>query len=509
MHDWAARIPLALCVIALCWVTARFGAWAFSPQAGLYAGLALATCAGLFLFTRVLIPDAILALAVTVALWSFLRALEEDEARSRFWSVILATTIAAGLLLKGLLALIVIGGGAFFYLVFTRQLLSARIWRRLHPFQTVMIVLLIAAPWHVMATLRNPPYLDFALHSERGTYRGFFWFFFINEHVLRFLNLRYPRDYDTVPRVYFWLFHLIWLLPWSVFIPAALRLNYTPNDRAGRVRLLALCWTGVLLVFFSFSTTQEYYSLPCYPALALLLGSALAGGGRAVRIGIKTAGAVALAAAIAVALLLYAARSYSTPGDITAALTANPEAYTLSLGHMQDLTLRAFAYLRFPMILAGTAFLLGAAGAWRSSGQPAILALALMMVVFAHAARLALVTFDPYLSSKILADALLRAPPGDLIADDEYYAFSSVFFYANRSGLLLNGRRNNLEYGSNAPGAPAVFLDDAGWARRWAGPGRCYLLIAASSVPRLARITGRPALRLVVESGGKYLFTNK
>lgn len=509
VHDWAARIPLALCVIALCWVTARFGAWAFSPQAGLYAGLALATCAGLFLFTRVLIPDAILALAVTVALWSFLRALEEDEARSRFWSVILATTIAAGLLLKGLLALIVIGGGAFFYLVFTRQLLSARIWRRLHPFQTVMIVLLIAAPWHVMATLRNPPYLDFALHSERGTYRGFFWFFFINEHVLRFLNLRYPRDYDTVPRVYFWLFHLIWLLPWSVFIPAALRLNYTPNDRAGRVRLLALCWTGVLLVFFSFSTTQEYYSLPCYPALALLLGSALAGGGRAVRIGIKTAGAVALAAAIAVALLLYAARSYSTPGDITAALTANPEAYTLSLGHMQDLTLRAFAYLRFPMILAGTAFLLGAAGAWRSSGQPAILALALMMVVFAHAARLALVTFDPYLSSKILADALLRAPAGDLIADDEYYAFSSVFFYANRSGLLLNGRRNNLEYGSNAPGAPAVFLDDAGWARRWAGPGRCYLLIAASSVPRLARITGRPALRLVVESGGKYLFTNK
>jgi hypothetical protein len=132
-----------------------------------------------------------------------------------------------------------------------------------------------------------------------------------------------------------------------------------------------------------------------------------------------------------------------------------------------------------------------------------------MMVIFAHAARLALVKFDPYLSSRPLAEALLRAPPGELIADDEYYAFSSVFFYTNRRGLLLNGRRNNVEYGSYAPGAPAIFLDDAEWARRWSSPARYYLLIAASSVPRLERVTGRPALHVVMESGGKYLFTNK
>ena len=59
----------------------------------------------------------------------------------------------------------------------------------------------IAAPWHVLATLRNPPYFDFTMHSGPGQYHGFFWFYFINEHVLRFLNLRYPRDYKTVPRL--------------------------------------------------------------------------------------------------------------------------------------------------------------------------------------------------------------------------------------------------------------------------------------------------------------------
>src|SRR5438067_12382260 len=56
VHDWAARLPLALIVVALCWITARFGAWAFGNQAGLFAGLVLSTCVGLFLFTRILIP---------------------------------------------------------------------------------------------------------------------------------------------------------------------------------------------------------------------------------------------------------------------------------------------------------------------------------------------------------------------------------------------------------------------------------------------------------------------
>ena len=52
------------------------------------------------------------------------------------------------------------------------------------------------------------------------------------------------------------------------------------------------------------------------------------------------------------------------PGDISRALTQNPELYTLSLGHMTDLTLRAFAYLRSPLALAGVAFLVGAAEAF-------------------------------------------------------------------------------------------------------------------------------------------------
>src|SRR5437899_3019547 len=83
VRDWAARLPLALAVVVLCWTTMRFGIWAFGRGAGFYSGLVLSTSVGLFLFTRIIIPDAMLTLAITVALWSFLRALDDGEVHPR------------------------------------------------------------------------------------------------------------------------------------------------------------------------------------------------------------------------------------------------------------------------------------------------------------------------------------------------------------------------------------------------------------------------------------------
>jgi len=513
VHDWAARIPIALSTVLLCWVTAQFGAWAFGRRAGMYAGLALATSVGLFLFTRILIPDVILTLAITLALWGLLRALDERERRPGLWAMAMWGAMGTGLLLKGLIAAVFPVAAGLLYLGLTRQLWVRRTWARLRPVGGIVLFLGIAAPWHVLATLRNPPYLDFALHSEKGSYRGFFWFYFFNEHILRFLNRRYPRDYNTVPRALFWLFHLLWLFPWSVYLPAVFKLDYRKPDRASRTRLMAACWTGFILVFFTFSTTQEYYSMPCYPALALLLGSAIASGDRTLGWGTKAVAAVATAAAAGIGAILWMVRGTPAPGDIAAALTQqDPEAYTLSLAHMGDLTLNAFAYLRLPLIVAGIAFGVGAAGAWvkRNGRWPVpIAALVVMMVLFFHAARLAMVVFDPYLASRPLAEALLKSPPGRLIVDDQYYTFSSVFFYSNRRALLLNGRVNNVEYGSYAPDAPKdVFLDDGEFQRRWTEPKRYYLVAEGPQLLRLQKLVGKDGLHTVASSGGKFLFTN-
>lgn len=506
--DWAARIPVALSSVALGVLITAFGIWAFGRRAGFYAGLCMSTCVGLFLFTRIQIPDVMQTLTIALALWSFLRAIDPEEQHPRLWAFLLAASMGVGLLLKSLIGVVFPVGTGLVYLFFSRQLFSREIWRRLRPFSGALIILAIAAPWHVLATLRNPPYLDFTLRSIPGQYHGFFWFFFINEQLLRFLNLRYPRDYNTVPRVYFWLFHLIWLFPWSVYLPAVFKLDYRAINRASRTRLLAACWIGVVLIFFTFSTTQEYYSMPCYPALALLLGSAMTLHNVWIRRGTRLLAAVAAVCAIAGFALCFAVRHTPTPEDISVALSSHPKVYTLSLGHIEDLTIPALAYLRFPLFLAACAFLIGALGNARALGRKAFLASGLMMIVFFHAARLALIAFDPFMSSHALAEALLHSPPGELIVDHHYYDFSSVFFYTNRSALLLNGRFMNLVYGSYAPGAPDVFINDAQWKQLWLSPKRYYLAIQAKQVPRLEALVGDQCLKKVTMSGGKVLFTN-
>jgi 4-amino-4-deoxy-L-arabinose transferase-like glycosyltransferase len=508
VHDWAARIPIALSVMGLAWLTAAFGVWAFGKRAGFYAGLCMATCIGIFLFTRILIPDVMITFTVALAMWGFLRALDEEEPHPRFWAFLLAASLGLGLLLKSLIGIVFPIASGVIYLLATQQLFSARAWKRLHVFSGGLIVLAIAAPWHVLATLRNPPYFALTLHSGPGEYHGFLWFFFINEQLLRFLNLRYPRDYDTVPRLYFWLFHLLWLFPWSVYFPAIAKLSFKPVDRAGRTRLLALCWISFILVFFTFSTTQEYYSMPCYPALALLLGCALASEDKWIRWGTRALTAIAGCAAAAGIVILFLSRSASAAGDISSALTPHPGAYKLSLGHMEDLTLASFAYLRLPLAMAVLAFCVGAVGTFKAGAQRAVLSAALMMVVFFHAARVAMVAFDPYLSSRPLAEAIQKAAPGTLIVDHHYYTFSSVFFYTNRSALLLNGRYMNLEYGAYAPGVPDVFIDDAQFRQLWLRPETAYIVAKDSAVPRLENIVGGGQLHVLVESGGKFVLTN-
>jgi len=510
VHDWAARLPLALSAIALCWVTRGIGVWAFSRTAGNLAGIVLSTCVGLFLFTRVLIPDVALTLTVTLAMWSLLRAIDEDEARPRLWAFLLAVSMGAGFLLKGLIAFVFPVGAGLVYLLATRQLLRARTWQRLRPFTGLAIILLITLPWIVLATLRNPPYFDFTMKAGPGHYHGFFWFFFFNEHLFRYLNLRYPHDYNTVPRAAFWLYHLLWLFPWSVYLPAVVRLTYSAADRAGKMRLMCLCWIGFVLIFFTFSTTQEYYSMPCYPAFALLIGSALQEAGESdkyIKWGRRTAAALLMTGVLACGLLLWLVRDVALTGDIADAL--NYQVSTLSLGRTQELTLAAFAYLRWPLALAGLAMLLGGLGAWFGKGRRSFVSLALMMVLFFHAARLAMVTFSPYLGSRPLAEALAQSPAGQLIVDDQYYVFSSVFFYANRRALLLNGKVMNLEYGSNASGAPDVFINDQNLVSLWPGGKRLYLVANSSALPRITKLLNSAALHVVRSAGGKFLFTNQ
>jgi len=199
VHDWAARLPLCLSCMLLCWTLYRFGCWAIDEKTGFYTGVTLATSTGLYLFTRILIPDAIVTLTISIAIWSGLRLLDDDAINPQRWSAVLGAAVGTGLLLKGLIAALFPVLTLLLFMLLSREAFRSESWRRLHLPMVIGACIVVAAPWHILATLRNPPYFDFSLKSAPGQYHGFFWFYFINEHLLRFLNLRYPRDYNTVP----------------------------------------------------------------------------------------------------------------------------------------------------------------------------------------------------------------------------------------------------------------------------------------------------------------------
>src|SRR5579884_1460563 len=282
VHDWSARLPLALGVLALIYAVYFLGRRAFGEKGGFYSALACALVFGPYIFTRFLIPDILVGLWFILSLGFFLRTLDEATP-SRFACWGFAAACALNVLTKGLIGLVFPFAAIGLYLLLTgnlRHLLKLR-W-----LSSTLVFLAIAAPWHILAGLHNPSQGEvghsLAFSPTQGNVRGFFWFYFINEHLLRYLNKRVPRDYDTVPLLLFWGLMLVWLFPWATFLPQALARVKVARERvaaagaAGRARLLLFLGAIFVVVFFSFSTRQEYYVLPAIPALALLIGGWLA-----------------------------------------------------------------------------------------------------------------------------------------------------------------------------------------------------------------------------------------
>jgi len=104
---------------------------------------------------------------------------------------------------------------------------------------------------------------------------------------------------------------------------------------------------------------------------------------------------------------------------------------------------------------------------------------------------------------------LQHSPEGQLITFGHYYPFSSVFFYSDRPGLLWHGRQMNLIYGSYAPGAPNVFLDDEQLTDLWRGPKRQYLALPLEELPHLRGLVDSQNVVILATSGGKLLVTNQ
>ena len=516
VSEWSARLAQGLGVLLLAFVLLRIGRRFLSQEAGFWAGVVSITSFGPYLFTRILIPDLLVGLWIALGLYFFLRGWQEERPSVlACWG--LAATVALNVVTKGLIGLVFPCAIIFVFLLLVgdvRHLLRMRL------ISSTCVFLLVAAPWHVLAALHNPP---------AGDAKGFLWFYFVNEHFLRYLGKRYPVDYGTFPLALFWGMILVWLLPWSAFLPQTLRqvrlrLLKTAERRKSpeAALLLFFVWAFLILLFFSFSTRQEYYLAPALPALSLLLGNWLAQesqsayGSDAARSGRRSAVVFLIVGVIISAItFILAMISHAPPPGVGLAdlLNKNPDAYVLSLGHFLDLTGSAMSMFRGPLLGTALAFLLGSVLNWlfRRKGSPraANWALALMMCAFVECAHVALGVFAPVLGSKPLAMAIQREfQAGEkIVSDGEYSNTSSINFYTGEQMLIFNGRINGLWYGSLFPDAAPIFLDDVRLAHTWAGPDRVYFV--TGSEERRAYLEKLGPVYEVARAGGKFVLSNR
>ena len=630
VHDWAARLPLALGVLALLLAVYALGirfyagtqpspsAQGLPPcaqqdRAGLYAALAMATCIGPYLYTRFYIPDILIALWMTLSVHLLLIALDRvkhpqnesafrhpqtalpstqlppfalkgmgfspsmnpanksgalapegmSTSPSALWPMLgFAAVTALNFLTKGFIGIVFPLGFALLYLAFTRQL---KLLRKLHLIPSTLVFLAIAAPWHILAAIRNPP-IVMPPGVGLPAHAGWAWFYLYNEHIARFLGRRIPHDYGQVPIPIFWLLLALWLFPWVAFLPAALLNAYrtlrpaksdttlrfdsdinfshaaisqrSPSAQdlspsAQEAALSCILWAGIILGFFTLSSRQEYYHLPALPALALLVGGLLAAADAKLSLNIdpdkqaQRAAAYFLVPLGTILFLLcgYFALTSPTPlpgTTLNDVLSSNPADYNLSLGHVFDLTGHAMGFFRGPLLtVALCMFTLGPiAYLVRRRGKTfaANLLIAAAMTGVLLAAHQGLVRFYPILGSKGLALAIdAQYHPGDLIViDGELTAGSTLLFYTPQSAapiLLVNGRVNGPWFGSFWPGSLhhnglPIFPTNADLHALWQGPHRIFLL-TYDPTQRTADLSPYGPVHPFATSGGKTILTNK
>lgn len=543
---FATHLPLTLSVLALAILAWVWGRRAYGERAAFYAALGVLTALGVFIFTRIFIPEVLLTFLLSFALYSFFVGVE-DKKPARFylaWAALALATLA-----KGLIAPVFFLGSLSIYLLLTGD------WRRWRLFRLptgVLLYLAIAAPWHVLAGLRNGG----AGHPSGnipipGNVHGFFYFYFVNEHFLRFLGKRYPDDYNKLPGVLYWTLHLVWLFPWSLYLPVVLERAWTKRRSwwrrvryaGGEVRdrlatpgektaLLLTIYAVFVLLFFSFSTNQEYYTFPAYFPLLLLTAGVLAGveesSGGGVNKTVSAAHAalclIGAAAAGALGYGLWSSRKIASVSDIGTLLAHRDVAgYTLSMAHIFDLTGPSFAALRSPAAIAAAALLLGPAAAWllrrRRHDFEATISVAFTSAVFLIAAHIALVRFEPLLSSRAIADTIngIVGMPGRdansqgqpvLVLYGDQSNGSSILFYTHRKALLVNGRLSAVLWGSYYPDAPHIFLDDAGLLGMWGRGPRKFLFVPEAFRGHVAKLlAGRGYL--LQELSDKALYTDR
>ncbi len=257
-REYAARLWPAVCGLLAIAAAYGLGRAAYGPRVGAASAVLLAAAPYHFGLSQALVLDMPLAAFVTVALAAFWFA-HADARQRRWWVRLLYAATALGVLTKGPVAVVLVGGTVALFIAVRREW---RVVRWLVSPTGILIFLAIAVPWFVVVSRRNPEFLQY---------------FVVHEHLQRYMKPNEHREavWFYVPIVF------AGLLPWTFVAAFAPRrvadaLRRLLRGRVSPATLFLVCWCVVVFGFFSLSRSKlGTYVLPMFCPLAVLMAAFL------------------------------------------------------------------------------------------------------------------------------------------------------------------------------------------------------------------------------------------
>jgi 4-amino-4-deoxy-L-arabinose transferase-like glycosyltransferase len=487
--EWATRLWSAISALGTVLLTWRIGRRLYGRSAGLLAGVVVATVVGNALYVRRASTDQLFVFCLTLAIYGFLRDAERpDRGRARFLLFYVGAALAV--LAKGFI------GVVFPVLIVGVALVTVRRlrWRELNLARGAALFAAIAVPWHALVAWRSPMLFNF---------------YVVDNHLLRFLNARrYVEDDVPSSTPAFLIASFLWAFPWSVFTLARREPDRSPR---ARWRPVVAIWLVAIVGVFALSRFKhEYYALPAFPALAVLVGAAWTSGrdiGRWLVVGLVGCGAVGLWA-LWVGAGLTAAQALSGLAELNA--------YYRILRD-QGAPFPFPSAQPFGQLLQGLGLVLlvgwGLATlCWfRTRRWGAFVALvgtasAITVLIF----RL-LDVVEPIHSVKETARVITeQAGAADVLVVEGTLEYSPALpFYTRRRFAMVNGALNYFSIAASLPEARGLFLNTAELVRLWEGPQRVFLVVRR---PRSESVVAAlPASRVheVGRYGSRWLYSNR
>jgi len=252
--EFAARLWPAIAGFLTVLLVGFTGTRLWDRETGIRSAAITASMAWVIGNSHFLTLDAGLTLFMTLILCAVLIAQFATPAgdQRRNWIWVAWAAMAGAVLSKGLIGLLIPGAVLFLTSLWRRDF---RLWREMHWVSGLLIFFVLAAPWFVLVSMRNP---------------GFAEFFFVHEHFARYLTQVHRREGG-------WWYYLpllaAGLVPWVGGLPWLLRKSDSSTAARGvAVNDLLVAWVAFILVFFSASGSKlPSYILPAFPALALML----------------------------------------------------------------------------------------------------------------------------------------------------------------------------------------------------------------------------------------------